>query len=92
MWENQEEQDQHRAFTDDELTVIVEALCDSKAREIRLLGYEQVTGKEVWDCINSRYTKTGTPALHKLVNDILSLKALDFMNWMTISAYKGVRL
>ncbi|MHA0858365.1 post-transcriptional regulator [Paenibacillus sp. CMAA1364] len=72
-----------------ELDENISGLCKSKAEEFRMIGYEHVTGKEVWACVSAKYEKEGTPSLHKLVNDILSLKVTAFMNFMTMAAYKG---
>ncbi|WP_010270726.1 post-transcriptional regulator [Paenibacillus senegalensis] len=69
-----------------------ERLCIMKAEEFAMLGYTHVTADEIWECVRSRYRKTGPPALHQLVNDILTLKVPDFMNWMTMQAYKGASL
>ena len=74
---------------DEELSRMIEELCISKAEEFHLIGYEHVSGQEVWECVSEKYKKTGLPELHELVNDILSLKVMKFMNFMTISAYKG---
>ncbi|MDF2934857.1 MAG: post-transcriptional regulator [Paenibacillaceae bacterium] len=71
------------------LNAMIEELCISKAKEFRLIGYEHVTGEDIWDCVNEKYKKNGDPALHKVVNDILSLKSTQFMNWMTLSVYRG---
>ncbi|HUC91337.1 MAG TPA: post-transcriptional regulator [Paenibacillus sp.] len=76
-------------MTDEELNGTIESLCESKAEEFRLLGYEHVSGKEIWECVSDKYHKNGTPALHQIVNDILSLKVTAFMNFMTLSAYRG---
>jgi hypothetical protein len=67
----------------------IQMICQSKAEEFRLIGYEHVTGKDIWICVSSKYEKEGNPPLHKLVNDILSLKVTGFMNFMTMAAYKG---
>lgn len=72
-----------------ELNEMIEQLCNSKADEFHMLGYEHVTGREVWDCIAEKYQKKGFPPLHQIVNDILSLKSTQFMNWMTMSVYKN---
>jgi hypothetical protein len=77
-------------WSDDELGEDIEAMCRSKAEEFRLLGYEYVTGKDIWDCISRNYAKEGNPPLHKLVNDIYSLKATSYMNYLTIAAYRGL--
>jgi hypothetical protein len=77
-------------WSDDELGEDIEAMCRSKAEEFRLLGYEYVTGKDIWDCISRNYAKEGKPPLHKLVNDIYSLKATSYMNYLTIAAYRGL--
>ena len=67
----------------------IEMLCQSKADELVLVGYEHVTSKDVWNCVSQIYEKEGIPPLHKLVNDILSLKATSFMNYLTMSALRG---
>jgi hypothetical protein len=72
----------------EELNDVVEKLCHSKAEEFHLLGYENVTGQEIWQCVSSRYKKE-MPMLHAVVNDVLSLKVTQFMNWLTMQAYKG---
>ncbi len=76
-------------MTDEELSELIESLCESKAEEFRMIGYEHVSGKEIWQCVSDKYIKTGQPALHQIVNDILSLKVTQFMNFMTLSAYRG---
>ncbi|MFD2746225.1 post-transcriptional regulator [Paenibacillus yanchengensis] len=77
------------AMLDSELTEMIEELCDSKAEEFKLIGYEHVTAEEIWSCVSAKYKKAGRPALHQMVNDILSLKVTQFMNYLTMSAYKG---
>lgn len=67
---------------------MIESLCNSKAEEFHLVGYDQVTGKDIWECVSDKYHKTGTPPLHQLVNDILSLKVTQFMNFITMSMYR----
>ncbi|WP_328803621.1 post-transcriptional regulator [Paenibacillus puerhi] len=74
------------------LSLMIEEICISKAQEFRMLGYEYVTGSEIWECVSDKYRKQGMPALHRIVNDILSLKVTSFMNWMTMSAYKDSRI
>ncbi|NIK69813.1 post-transcriptional regulator [Paenibacillus sp. BK720] len=74
---------------DEDLNNAIEQLCNSKAEEFHLIGYEHVTGKEIWECVSEKYNKTGHPELHQIVNDILSLKVTKFMNFMTLSAFRG---
>jgi len=71
----------------DQVFAEMKALCESKADEFRLLGYENVTAKDVWDCVTAKYKEF--PPLHKLVNDILSLKGNTYMNWLMINMYKN---
>ncbi|WNR45879.1 post-transcriptional regulator [Paenibacillus roseipurpureus] len=78
-------------LSDHELNEVIKNLCLSKVEEFILLGYDHVTGKDIWDCVSEKYRKTGMPSLHQVVNDILSLKSTQFMNWMTISMYKGAQ-
>lgn len=61
-------------------------LCQSKADEFAMLGYDNVTAQEVWDCVFASYKEI--PLKHKLVNDILSLKSNKYMNWLMINMYK----
>ncbi|MEW9667245.1 post-transcriptional regulator [Ammoniphilus sp. 3BR4] len=63
-------------------------VCKSKAEEFHLLGYENVTSEEIWECVASAYKKE-IPPVHRAVNDILSLKVTKFMNWMTMKVYRG---
>ena len=72
-----------------ELNEMIERLCESKADEFRLIGYDQVTGSDVWECVSDKYHKKGTPGLHEVVNDILSLKVTQFMNFITLNMYRG---
>ena len=75
-------------LTEDELKSCIEDLCDSKASELRMYGYEDITGEQVWECVSESYRR-GYPRLNRLVNDILSLKANRFMNWLMLSVYKA---
>jgi hypothetical protein len=84
-------EEEHPVLSEVELNEVIENLCMSKVEEFKLLGYDYVTGKEIWDCVSDRYRKSGMPALHQIVNDILSLKSTQFMNWMTMSAFKGAQ-
>ena len=76
------------SLNDRELNELVCALCIAKAREFRVLGYSGLSGVDIWDCLNNRYITGGVPALHVLIEDILSLKINEYMNWRTLSIYK----
>lgn len=65
----------------------VSALCQSKAEEFALLGYENVTAEDVWECVTNGYKEF--PPLHALVNDILSLKPNKYMNFLMIQMYRN---
>ncbi len=54
------------SFTDIELNELIESLCLSKVEEFILLGYEHVSGKDIWDCVSDKYRKTGVPRFIKL--------------------------
>lgn len=72
-----------------EMNEMIEQLCESKADEFRLIGYEHVSGRDVWECVSDGYHKKGFPPLYQVVNDILSLKVTQFMNYITINMYRG---
>lgn len=92
-WHAEDGTDQGDFVDDDgeELSRVIEELCNSKAEEFALLGYDSVTGKDIWEFVSEQYDRTGIPPLHRLINDILSLRVTDYMNWLTLSAYKGMK-
>lgn len=92
-WRAEDGTDQGDFVDDDgeELSRVIEELCNSKAEEFALLGYDSVTGKDIWEFVSEQYDRTGIPPLHRLINDILSLRVTDYMNWLTLSAYKGMK-
>ncbi|GAA5344788.1 ComN-like post-transcriptional regulator [Planifilum fimeticola] len=85
---NQKPKSSVELLSESELMECIESLCNSKAEEFRFYGYENVTGEQVWACVSENYRR-GWPRLNRLVNDILSLKATRFMNWLMISVYKS---
>ncbi len=62
-------------------------LCAVKAEEFHLLGYEEVTAFDVLECVQG--TMKGNPALHQVVAAIFGLSVGQFMNYLTMNAYKG---
>lgn len=66
----------------------LQALCQSKAEEFALIGYDNVNQAAIWSYFVDRYGHQ-FPPLHKIVNEILTLKITTFMNWETLKAYKG---
>jgi hypothetical protein len=76
-------------MNDDQMNEMIEQLCLSKAEEFRLIGYDQVSGADVWECVSDKYHKKGMPPLYEMVNDILSLKVTQFMNFITLNMYRG---
>ncbi|OXM15389.1 hypothetical protein CGZ75_01175 [Paenibacillus herberti] len=79
-------------LTEDEIIIELFSLCESKAEEFRWIGYESVVAQDIWDCVKSKYKKSGDPLLHRLVNDILSLKPQQLMNYLTMSAWQAPSL
>jgi hypothetical protein len=76
-------------LSESQMNEMIEELCLSKAEEFHLIGYGQVSGADIWECVNDKYHKKGMPALYEVVNDILSLKVTQFMNFITLSMYRG---
>ncbi|GGN97490.1 post-transcriptional regulator [Saccharibacillus kuerlensis] len=74
------------------LTDAVIELCQNKAEEFHYLGYEHATWEDVWHCVNSRYAGKQEPPLHRIVNDILTLRVNGLMNYLTLSALKEAPL
>ncbi|MFC7440889.1 post-transcriptional regulator [Laceyella putida] len=84
---SRQKQAQREFMSEQELMTCIEDLCNSKAKEFRMYGYENVTGEQIWACVSENYRR-GWPRLNRLVNDIMSLKANRFMNWLMLSVYK----
>ncbi|MBX5437110.1 MAG: hypothetical protein IRZ33_07825 [Alicyclobacillaceae bacterium] len=61
-------------------------LCEVKAEEFRLLGYETVTGEDVWHCV--RGMLKGNVPLHRMVEAVLGLQVGTFMTHATMNAYR----
>lgn len=75
------------AFNKEEAFAEVAELCQSKADEFILLGYDNITAKDIWECVSQGYKEL--PRQHQLVNDILSLKPNKYMNYLMINMYKN---
>lgn len=62
----------------------------SKLMEFRLLGYESVTEKELWEyLVKKKWKKAkGEKRLYEIIQEILSVKVSDYMSFATIEAYK----
>ncbi|PDO10247.1 MAG: hypothetical protein BLM47_08330 [Candidatus Reconcilbacillus cellulovorans] len=76
------------ALSERELEEAIRLMCESKADEFRLLGYESITAEDVWECVRERYRTDGLPRLYRLASDILSLKPTEWMNWATLKALR----
>ncbi|WP_026693803.1 post-transcriptional regulator [Peribacillus kribbensis] len=63
---------------------------ESKADEYSLLGYGEVSVDEIWLFLTKKKWKAPKEEkrLFEVVEDILSLTAVDFMNFAVIEAYK----
>lgn len=62
-------------------------LCSDKAADFALLGYADVAPEAIWACVASKWKEK--PPLHTAVADILGLQIGQFMNHLTMNAYKG---
>ena len=56
-WHAEDGTDQGDFVDDDgeELSRVIEELCNSKAEEFALLGYDSVTGKDIWEFVSEQY-------------------------------------
>lgn len=67
---------------------------ESKKQELHLYGYDTVSIEGLWDyLVNKKWKKTeGEIRLHIVINDILTIKSGDFMNYTTRAEYKSAPL
>lgn len=65
---------------------------ESKKDEFHLLGYDKATVDEIWSCLLARLERNDDIEeikLHRLVNEIMRISPNEYMNWLTIHAYRG---
>lgn len=70
----------------------VQPVLISKMEEFHLLGYTQATTDDVWECFMAKLPRLDVPesiSISWLVNELFMLKTNDYMNWLTLQAYKG---
>ncbi len=69
----------------------LQIVIDSKVDEFKIVGYDRVTADDIWNCLKSKKWKkvNGDVKLHQLVNDVLTLSTSDYMNYLTMEAYKA---
>lgn len=62
----------------------------SKLEEFRLLGYDSVSEKELWEYLTKKKWRkvTDEKKLYEIIQDILSIKVSDFISFATIETYK----
>jgi hypothetical protein len=62
----------------------------SKQAEFKMLGYEDVTQKELWEfLINKKWKRPKEDVcLYEIVADILAIQPGEYMNFMTVEAFK----
>jgi hypothetical protein len=62
----------------------------SKLEEFQLMGYGHIQENQIWEYLeNKKWKKEGQgKMLHQVINDILTLKAGDIINFMTMQSYK----
>ncbi|WP_166805919.1 post-transcriptional regulator [Jeotgalibacillus sp. R-1-5s-1] len=63
----------------------------SKAQELQLYGYDSATPELLWKYIQTKKWKReqGEIRIHRAINDILTIKAGDFMNFMANQEYRS---
>ncbi|SFA69214.1 Post-transcriptional regulator [Lentibacillus halodurans] len=61
----------------------------SKATELRLMGYNEATSEDVWNCLKEKVWK-GNPSkrLYEVVQDIFHLSSNIYMSYLTVNAHQ----
>ncbi|WP_078577224.1 post-transcriptional regulator [Salipaludibacillus agaradhaerens] len=71
----------------------LEPVIQSKVEEWKMLGYEKISEKDVWECFMIKVEKSKERPekirSHWMVSELFSLKVNDYMNLVTVAAYKG---
>ncbi|MDG5470921.1 post-transcriptional regulator [Jeotgalibacillus sp. ET6] len=79
----------HTSF--EEVVVQLGPALSSKREELHLYGYDSVTEQALWQyLVQKKWKKCNDEIpLYAVVNDILTIKAGDYMNWTTRNEYKA---
>ncbi|PPA71521.1 hypothetical protein C4B60_05515 [Jeotgalibacillus proteolyticus] len=74
-----------------EVAHLLDPALDSKIQELHLYGYDSVNAESIWNyLVNKKWKEIeGDLPLYLVVNDILTLKSGDFMNFTTRMEYKS---
>jgi hypothetical protein len=67
----------------------VKPAIESKLEEFELLGYGHINEQEIWDYLEKKRWQKQEKPLHQVVNDILTLKPGDIINFMAMESYKN---
>jgi len=62
----------------------------SKTEELHLLGYEQATEQDVWNCLVKKVWK-GTPEkrIYEMAADIMALNTATYLSYLTVKSYEN---
>lgn len=68
----------------------VQPALESKLEEFILIGLDSVSEVGLWEyLVKKKWRKvTGEMQLHEIIQDILTIKASDYLSYATIEAYK----
>lgn len=63
---------------------------ESKVEEFKLMGYDNATRENVWNCLKEKVWK-GNPEkrLFQVVEDIFHLSSNKFMSYLTVKSYQN---
>lgn len=69
---------------------MVTPFLNSKAEELHLMGYNQATKEDVWDCLVEKVWK-GHPdkRIYEVVADIMHLNSSIYLSYLTVKSYEN---
>lgn len=68
----------------------VDVYLKSKKAELKMIGYQDVSLDEIWECLHTFVWKDhAEKQLHEIVQDILQLTHDDYMNYLQLIAIKA---
>lgn len=69
---------------------VIRSVIESKAEELTLLGYGDVTSDMVWDCLLAKvWRKNKKLRLYQVVEDVFHLSGHVFMTYLTMETYQS---
>lgn len=69
---------------------VIQPALESKVKEFQLMGYDQATNEDIWNCLVKKVWN-GNPEkrLYQVVGDIFQLRTNIYLSYLTVRAHQS---